>query len=91
MKISVIQARVVTEEGSIKLTKSVAKQFPIIWDDAHEIVREEDPPICKVRGVVLGEKRIEWLLLYPDEMDGYAWVHWCGFDKVALATPTVIL
>lgn len=93
MKINVIQARVVTEEGSVKLTKSVAKQFPLKWGyEGRELTRKQTP-ICKVLGATLGPnaQKIRWLFLVADEMAGYVWADWCGSTELALKTPTVIL
>lgn len=61
----------------MRLTKAIAKQFPIRrnsgrWDAT---VKGEDVPqaICKIAGKTLGAAS-EWLFLVKDEVAGLAWV-----------------
>lgn len=77
MEVKVYQATLTTEEKTVRLTKPIAKQFPIRsgtrrWD---AIVKGEDVPkaIGKVVGKTLGASS-EWLFLVEDKEAGLAWV-----------------
>lgn len=77
MKIQVCMAYVVTEEKKVRLTKAVAKQFPIFSgsDRARALEQgiEQSKPLGKVMGQTLS-KPWTWLYLLADEVSGYAWV-----------------
>jgi len=75
--VQIFQAKLTIEEKTVKLTKSVAKQFPIRsgrerWD---AVVKGKDvpQPLGKVAGKMLGAVG-EWLFLVKDEEAGLVWV-----------------
>lgn len=77
MKIELVTAYIVTESQRQKLTKAIAKQFPIVntaprWR-AMEKGQDVVLPICKVNGKTLGSSH-QWLYLVPDDEAGYVWV-----------------
>lgn len=76
MKIKLYEARIKVGESERRLTKAVAKQFPVISgrERAHalEVGNEQPQPLCKVYGRTLGVDWT-WLYLLPDE-NGYRWV-----------------
>lgn len=78
VKVQVYRAVLTVEGETIRLTKSIAKQFP--FDDPRRkrysnIVsgRPLREPIGKVMGSVLGIDEFSWLYLVPDEKSGMAW------------------
>jgi hypothetical protein len=77
VKIQICRAHIVTEEGKTKLTKAVAKQFPILPGNSRaarlEAGKEVEAPLCKVLGATLGDPN-HWLYLIPFALTGYAWV-----------------
>jgi len=76
----VVNVHVVTlqvEERSQRLTKAIARQFPVLesavrWR-AMENGQPVSAPICKVRGQTLGHIW-EWMYLVEDATAGLAWV-----------------
>jgi hypothetical protein len=77
MEIQICRAYIVTEEGRTKLTKTIAKQFPILPGNSRarrlESGEEVEVPLCKILGKTLGDSN-HWLYLIPFKMTGYAWV-----------------
>ncbi len=77
IQVNVHRAYLVIEDRKEKLTKAIARQFPILegrqrWDAA--LAGEPQPePICKVRGEVL-KQPFNWMYLVEDEEAGLGWV-----------------
>jgi hypothetical protein len=78
MKVNILEARLVFEKKVVKLTRSVARQFPIRDGQQRAFALENgervDLPICKVLGKTLGKRFMKWLYLVEDPVSGYAWV-----------------
>ena len=78
IEVQIHRAYLVVEGKRVKLTKSIAKQFPVLnatarWDAA--VMGEPQPePLCKVAGKVLGEELYAWMYLVPDEEAGLGWI-----------------
>jgi hypothetical protein len=77
MDVQIYVAKLVVEGVSKNLTKTVAKQFPILprrdrWDAATS-GQTQPKPICKVNGKTLSEPS-DWLYLVEDKTAGLAWV-----------------
>lgn len=76
IEVEVFRAYLVIEERREKLTRAIARQFPILdeserWDAAIE-GKHQPEPICKVRGEVLCQP-YRWMYLVPDEEAGLGW------------------
>jgi hypothetical protein len=77
IEVQVFQAALLVEGKRVRLTKTIARQFPILdgrkrWDAA--VVGEPQPePICKVAGKVLGTS-YTWMYLVEDAEAGLGWV-----------------
>ena len=77
MTIEIYRASLTVEKRKERLTRAIAKQFPILdgqkrWNAAED--GEPQPePICKVLGKTLGQS-YRWLYLVPDEVAGLGWV-----------------
>jgi len=77
MEVEVYQAILTVEKRKVRLTKSIAKQFPVRpamdrWRAA-EKGETQPAPICKVPGSALGHP-FEWMYLIEDPVAGLAWV-----------------
>ena len=77
MEVRVSQVFLFVEDRKVRLTKSMARQFPILdggkrWRAA-EHGRPQPEPICKVTGKVLGQSW-SWMYLVEDEVAGLGWV-----------------
>ncbi len=77
MKVRISRVFLTIEDREVRLTKSMAKQFPILdgaarWRAA-EHGEAQPEPICKVAGRVLGQSW-SWLYLVEDEVAGLGWV-----------------
>jgi len=96
MKIEVVRAWIVTDEGKARLTKAVAKQFPVRNNndriDAMERGEAEQPsPIGKVLATVfLGKEGWGWFILVRDELAGYAWVRPAAYPAASDYRTTVL-
>jgi len=100
MKVDIYIATIQTELREVRLTKNIAKQFPIRYgsDRWDRYVRGEDVPraLCKIRGATIGTSG--WLILVEDDVAGLAWdvpvmndeLVKSGFDDLT-EIPTVIL
>lgn len=77
IEVQVFQATLLIEERRVRLTRSIAKQLPILdghkrWDAA--VDGEPQPePICKVAGKILGQS-YSWMYLVEDPEAGLGWV-----------------
>lgn len=87
MEVQVYRATLTVEGRTVRLTKAIAKQFPIHtgsrrWDTMAkgESVPE---PICKVNGKTLGASS-NWLYLVEDSEAGLVWVPPVGFYPALL-------
>lgn len=78
MKIKLVEAYVITKESERRLTKAIAKQFPVREFGKRGFRLENgqpvDEPICKVRGETLGLVGT-WYYLVEDVKAGYIWEH----------------
>jgi len=100
MQIKLCEAWIVTENTRRRLTKSMARQFPIRRGWARQIrLVPLETPVCKIRGKAIGH-RGAWLYLIPDDEAGYIWLqpaHSASFTAEGGVTftpdmcPTVIL
>ena len=77
MKVEIYRAILTVEKRKERLTRTIAKQLPILdgkrrWDAAAE-GKPQPEPICKVAGKTLGQP-YRWLYLVPDEVAGLGWV-----------------
>ena len=72
MEIEIYRAYLVIESKREKLTRTIAKQFPIRPGNARSLYSPNKEPICKVRGATLGHIAT-WLYLVQDEEAGLAW------------------
>lgn len=78
MKINLYEATITVNEKERRLTKAIAKQFPIISgrERCHNLETgiAQPEPLCKVAGLVLGKELWTWLYLIEDEVAGLKWV-----------------
>lgn len=78
MEVNVYQATLVIEQRTVRLTKAVAKQFPIKWgshsreEDAWA-GREKTEALGKVQANVFERDTTGWLVLIPDKVAGLCW------------------
>jgi len=77
MKVEICRVILTIEKRKERLTRAIAKQFPILdgnkrWDAAENGEPQPDP-ICKVAGNTLGQSH-RWYYLVPDEVAGLGWV-----------------
>ena len=77
MRVKVHEVTLTVNEKEKRLTKVIARQFPILdgrerWRAA-ELGQVQPEPICKVMGSVLGSTH-RWLYLVSNEEAGLAWV-----------------
>ena len=77
MKVEIHRAILTIEGRKERLTKSIAKQLPILsgmarWRAA-EYGEPQPEPICKVAGFVLGQT-YKWMYLVEDPEAGLGWV-----------------
>ena len=99
VQVTIHTATLTIEEQTVKLTKGIAKQFPVLplttrWDEI--VAGTPREPICKVNGEALG-KTAQWYYLVQDDAAGLAWVEPIvrndilkGYDDLA-EVPTVVL
>lgn len=77
MKIRTSQVFLMVKDREVRLTKSVAKQLPILDGQARWRAAErgepQPQPICKVIGKVLGQNW-SWMYLVEDDVAGLGWV-----------------
>ena len=77
MKVEVFQAFLTIEGKRLRLTKAIAKQFPICAGTVRMVAAgQAKDPICKVRGAVLG-RTFGWLYLVEDAVAGLVWEPAC--------------
>ena len=84
MKVKIHEVTLIVNEKERRLTKSIAKQFPILDGDkrwrAAEKGQPQPEPICKVLGSVLDSTH-RWLYLVQDEVAGLGWVAPCEAQR----------
>jgi hypothetical protein len=78
MKVKVYQAILTIGKRQVRLTKSIAKQLPILdgrkrWRAAEQ-GEPQSEPIAKVIGKTLGEDLHIWMYLIEDPEAGLGWV-----------------
>ena len=77
MDVELYQAFLTIDKRKVKLTKSIAKQMPILdgkarWHGAEQGLPQPEP-FCKVAGHVLNQM-YDWMYLVEDEVAGLGWV-----------------
>jgi len=77
MEVKIYRASLTIEGRQERLTKSIAKQLPILRSmDRWQAAEKGEPqpePICKVSGHVL-EQMFDWMYLVEDPVAGLCWV-----------------
>lgn len=91
MEVEIYRVTLTIEKRKVRLTKAIAKQFPILdggkrWRAA-ERGEEQPTPSCKVRAKVLNKDSYRnWLYLVKDNEAGLGWVAPCvPMDSFALS------
>lgn len=78
MNVRIYEATLAINNKERKLTKSIARQFPISSGQVRARKLEQGcrqpQAICKVQGATLGKEYWTWLYLVHDEVAGLKWV-----------------
>ena len=76
VRITVVEAYVITSERKRRVSMAVARQFPVeIGGHRSFCLSNDEPvptPICKIRGETL-KHPCDWLYLVQDVLSGYKW------------------
>lgn len=78
IKVNIYRAVLTVEGERVKLTRSIAQQFPLDEPRRKRYMnaisnRPLRDPIGKVRGYLLGVEEFPWLYLVPEPESGLAW------------------
>lgn len=107
IEVKVHVAYITVRGESKRLTKAIAKQFPVKGDRSTSAMRgtEEPEPLCKINAATIDKDYTGWFLLVPDPIAGLVWTRPADFREDFLpsvldrggwydnmeAIPTVIL
>jgi len=83
--VKVCEVRLSSELGERRLTKAIAKQFPLKFGserfDLAVTCQPKPEPICKVLAGTLERDALGWLVLTEDPIAGFAWFRPVTGDK----------
>ena len=95
MKITIACASITVGDKTRTLTKSMAKQLPLICGTlADSILHNTLFPckrLCKVTGKALGVSSIPWFILVNHMTRGYVWLEYCRHEAQIQSVPQVLL